>query len=447
MAATPPLRAAVDTPSTPRHGAKYDNLRPHSTRKSLRQSSSRTRRAIETPPPQVDDFTNHSSDPKKRSSLRSAAHTPPSSTPTSPRKPIRKRRAQKEVGSNKVMDGHASNDPFLDPAKNLSLQQPSLNPAASMLPTPAKTPQKKPVQQAAVKAAARVLFPARPDTVEDAMPTPRKRRNKRHVGFSLYSSMEDEGDDLENQIEIYTDSKDKVPELDTSQDNPFYEQPGQGTPAPEPTKARSSRKRKASHGVAENKEVEEAFNHEEGMVYVFRGKKIFRKFPNEDAEVDSVSGSDTEAPNTVRLTRSSIKPRLLFPTARQRQEREAPNVEDEEATTEVEEPRDHEMTDHEEVSTPIRPTAHLPSTPPATGHATRASTKKLTFDSSPLDPPEPVESMHYGSRVKKVSPFDGWARTKSGTSAAGKGKKRGAESLEHGEEVNESKRVKGDQAI
>lgn len=80
--------------------------------------------------------------------------------------------------------------------------------------------------------------------------------------------MEEEGDASENKIEIYTDSKDKVPELDTSQDNPFYEQPVQGLPVPEPTKTKGSRKRKASHGVEENKEVEEAFDREEGMVYV-----------------------------------------------------------------------------------------------------------------------------------------------------------------------------------
>lgn len=137
-----------------------------------------------------------------------------------------------------------------------------------MLPTPAKTPRKKPVQQAAVSAAARVLFPTRPDTVEDAMPTPRKRKNKRHVGFSLYSSMEDEADNSENRIEIYTDSKDKVPELDMSEDNPFHEQPVEDVPIPEPTKAKNSRKRKASHRIEDNMEIEEAFNREEGMVYV-----------------------------------------------------------------------------------------------------------------------------------------------------------------------------------
>lgn len=163
----------------------------------------------------------------------------------------------------------ASLDPLQDSNSHHSLQKPSLNLGVGMLPTPAKTPRKKPVQSSAVNAAARVLFPVRPDTVEDAMPTPRKnKKNRRHVGFSLYSSMEDEETSSDNKIQIYTDSKDKVPELDPSEDNPFLEQPSQAAPPPEPSKIRSSRKRKASQGAEVKREIEEAFNREEGMVYV-----------------------------------------------------------------------------------------------------------------------------------------------------------------------------------
>jgi hypothetical protein len=165
------------------------------------------------------------------------------------------------------MNGGTSLNLPQDSSNNPSFHPPSLN-AANMLPTPAKTPRKKPVQPAAVNAAARVLFPARPDTVEDAMPTPRKRRNRRHVGFSLYSSIEDDDDAAsENQIQIYTDSKDKVPELDTNEDNPFYEKPSQDV-SPAPSKSKSTRKRKASHTIEDNPEIQEAFNREEGMVYV-----------------------------------------------------------------------------------------------------------------------------------------------------------------------------------
>ena len=165
--------------------------------------------------------------------------------------------------------GAPSLDLFHDDDKNPTLQDPSLNLAVSMLPTPVKTPRKKSVQPVAVQVAARVLFPSRPDTVEDAMPNPRKRRNKNQVGFSLYSSMEDDGDvGSENQIEIYTDSKDKIPELDPSEDNPFYEKPVQTVRFPEPHQKKGSKKRKAEHSIDASAEIEEAFNREEGMVYV-----------------------------------------------------------------------------------------------------------------------------------------------------------------------------------
>ena len=165
--------------------------------------------------------------------------------------------------------GAPSLDQLNNPDKNFTVQEPQLNLTANMLPTPAKTPRKNPVQPAVVQAAARVLFPSRPDTVEEAMPNPRKRRNKRHVGFSLYSSMEDDGDaGSGNQIEIYTDSKDKVPELDLTEDNPFYEQQAHTVVAAEPDRMKGSKKRKVEHIIDASAEIEEAFNREEGMVYV-----------------------------------------------------------------------------------------------------------------------------------------------------------------------------------
>ena len=169
--------------------------------------------------------------------------------------------------------GASSGAPSLDLShntdKNPALQQPSLNLAVNMLPTPAKTPRKKFVQPAAVEKAARILFPSRPDTVEDAMPNSRKRRSKKHVGFSLYSSVEDDGDlGSENKIEIYTDSKDKVPELDPSEDNPFYDRHDQTVDYADPQKRKGSKKRKAEHSIDASAEIEEAFNREEGMVYV-----------------------------------------------------------------------------------------------------------------------------------------------------------------------------------
>ena len=181
-----------------------------------------------------------------------------------------------------------------------------------------------------------------------------------------------------------------------------------------------------------------------------RGKKIYRKFPNDGSEHNDTNnhGDSERDSSTIRpLTRSSVKPRLLFPTKKQVHERTVSTVDDEEAPTDVEDRQDHEMTDLEDekqVITPVKASFFSPPTPPTTGHATRAATKKATLD-SPSDPPEPVEAIRYGLHGKKVSPFDGWARTKAGKGevVGGKGKKREGEAMEKTEGVAGSKKLRG----
>ncbi len=175
-------------------------------------------------------------------------------------------------GAGSSLEGGPHIDPIHNQDKNQSISQPSFKAAANMLPTPVKTPRKKPVQAATVHAVARQLFPVipvRPDSVDDAMPTPRKRRNKRNVGFSLYSSMENEEEaNPEAKIQIYTDSKEKIPELVPTENNPFYEPSEDQAPPPEPSKGRISRKRRVAPTVGDRKEIKDAFDREEGMVYV-----------------------------------------------------------------------------------------------------------------------------------------------------------------------------------
>ena len=131
-----------------------------------------------------------------------------------------------------------------------------------MLPTPAKTPRKKQVQNKT--GVGRVLFPVRPDSVEEAMPTLRKnKRNKRHVGFSLHSDAESEGG-----IQIFTDSQDKIPELDLSEENPFIDHPLKRDPQEVSRKSRSSKKRKAESESISKDTIKETFDHDRGMVYV-----------------------------------------------------------------------------------------------------------------------------------------------------------------------------------
>ena len=147
-------------------------------------------------------------------------------------------------------------------AGNEGFQVPDTN--TNALPTPASLPRKKQVPNREVDAAARVLFPPQPDTLEEAMPTPRKnRKNRRHVGFSLY----DEGRaSSEEKVQVYTDSRDKVPETGPREDNPFLGEAQAGLQQPEPMKGRPGRKRKERH-VDPNPQIEQVFNRDEGMVY------------------------------------------------------------------------------------------------------------------------------------------------------------------------------------
>lgn len=188
---------------------------------------------------------------------------------------------------------------------------------------------------------------------------------------------------------------------------------------------------------------------------------MFRKFavdPHDD--YDSIPGNGTEldaelsSPKLRPFTRSSIKPRLLFPTAAPHQERPHAAVEEEEAITDIEElpplPNDSEMTDlapdteEEALVTPVKASFTAPTTPPTTGHATRAATRKAKLNSSP---PEPVEELGpFGRTVGRASPFDAWQRTKATATASesGKGKKRGAGVLERDDRGK--KRARGKRA-
>ncbi|KAL8824675.1 MAG: hypothetical protein Q9191_004892 [Dirinaria sp. TL-2023a] len=456
MATTPPLQLTVHTPPTPLHGAKYDSYHRYQTRRTTRRSS---QRAAQTPPaqsPEPPAQSQPSSKSRKVSATRSAAYTysPPSSTQTSPQKKLfNTTKSHKRAGPD-AMVGKAF-DLKLNEG-NGTMQQPGVDIGANMLPTPAKTPKKKQVQPSA--AVSRVLFPVRPDTVDEAMPTPRKaNRNRRHAGFTLDSSMDDETNS-EGGIKIYTDTKEKVPELDQSEDNPFIDHPVKHDPPKAPRKAKSSSGRKAKTQTADKDEIHEAFNHEEGMVYVFRGRKIYKRFPSDSSPPSHQITSnrpdlDDHEPSSPHFTRSSIKPRLLFPTAQQQRERQ---LADEEATTDIEPTNDDcEMSDSTiDETAAAQPNNKDPNTNPvettitgaspaaaaATGHhATRSATKKTEMDRSSSSLQVDNEAGLPVKRGRK-SPFDGWARRKAGSSSRNhaallqKGTKRAGESMEKGDD-------------
>ena len=97
------------------------------------------------------------------------------------------------------------------------------------------------------------------------MPTPRKgRKGQRYNGFTLESfSAEDNG----ARFQVFTDSRDKVPELDVDEDNPFIDQPTHNEGPPKRV-ARTSKRRKVNGEAKKDPQVADAIDRDDGMVYV-----------------------------------------------------------------------------------------------------------------------------------------------------------------------------------
>ncbi len=95
------------------------------------------------------------------------------------------------------------------------------------------------------------------------MPSPKKNRGrKRYTGYSL-DSFEAQEEDM--PIPIYTDSHDRVPEVDMSQENPFY---GESTATKsEPSKTRASKRRKITVPGEGEQTIEDLEQREDGMLY------------------------------------------------------------------------------------------------------------------------------------------------------------------------------------
>lgn len=224
MATTPPFdNAHPHVPPTPLHGPIYDDYEPYSPRRSSRlRAKERIDQimAVSKAP-----FTNtplHQPSPRKTltrhgSNMSSQTLSPPSS-PSSPM-----RRGLSPVHT---LFGHG------------------------MLPTPSKTPRTK-------KGVFSIDRPAGP---QDAMPSPRRSRVAKRF------TLDDEPDN--ERIQVYTDTADRIPEVDEDADNPFVIRR-----STRKTKISSFSQRlsdvtsgKTKYGM--NREIDEAVDNDEGMVYV-----------------------------------------------------------------------------------------------------------------------------------------------------------------------------------
>lgn len=196
------------------------------------------------------------------------------------------------------------------------------------------------------------------------MPTPRKAHKSMRSALDLDSFDEQMGTTTP-KIGVYVDSKERVPDREDEENNPFLTRRGKGK-----AKAAPKKERKVDE---KTRQIFEAAARDEGIVYTqyvcsnssnrnplilcSRGKTIFRQFEDvprsDDADVGRSSEDETrrkaDRNGNRRITRSAIKPKLLFKEEIERLKRENGEEDDEEAPTDIELP----------IATPSRRTRHI----------------------------------------------------------------------------------------
>lgn len=210
MTTPPPSRELPSMPQTPRWGAFEDNYEPYPATRSAVQK--RANAITATPAPATPRKTASSVKGSKLAKpvytgtafSGGSSYTPPST--------VTKKRTYKI--------SHLGDD--LDAAKDGSRSPTAFQSTSAvkngMPSTPERTPRiKKSLPKsesnsgvASLGSISRNLFSSRLD--DDAMPTPRK-----HVKYGdVFGEVEEE------EIQIFTDSKERIPEADVSLKNPFY---------------------------------------------------------------------------------------------------------------------------------------------------------------------------------------------------------------------------------
>jgi hypothetical protein len=276
MTATPPLQilSSPATPPSPLHGAKYDRSGFFPTRRSTRAATKITSRSQQTTPDpprrssRVEQATTPRS-PESKSKTRSAAGLQsPEVTPKT--RSLRRVQIMSPPSPNPTSLSSSNHPP---PGKTNSHLQPQSSTTTAildgMLPTPVKTPKKKSVNASATTTA-RALFqePQMAAQLAPVQPGPRRsRKPQRFNGFSL-ETVSGQNDVDRGQIQIFTDSRDRVPQVDHSLTNPFIERKRDRESTTPPTVVRTSKRRKVSAKTRIDPQVTDAIDKDEGMVYV-----------------------------------------------------------------------------------------------------------------------------------------------------------------------------------
>ncbi|KAG5296813.1 hypothetical protein I7I48_05745 [Histoplasma ohiense] len=432
MATTPPPRT-IRTPPAPRYGSKFNSFEPFSTRYSTRLANQKTVRG--SPNLSTPNSQHLSNDAEVVTDVKGCASEEDScSSPECVQASPTRRSDRKTKGTRPYMETNSLSDNARgeidrpsQPTSDASHSVSNINSehtllTANMLPTPAKTPRKKAVPDPS--AVARTLFKSNSQSKAIETPIPKRQRAKKLKGFSLDSfnaDLENEGND---EITIFTDSRDRIPEVHDTADNPFISRPND-----------TSHDVNISVEMQRDEKVQEALHRDDGMLYVFRGKKIFRKF-NSDSEEDDETDhgllasrpdllEETRIPDVQPLTRASIKPRLLFPKAPHRGNSRGSRFGGTEKTPDPEKTCEADTPD-KRISNPDPPhitNKHIPTTPPSKIAISTPSTPITGGRSLRSHAKEAQDGLESPSKSNngtaiRMSPFDRWTRTKSQASPA-----------------------------
>ncbi|THY12574.1 hypothetical protein D6D02_05108 [Aureobasidium pullulans] len=403
----PPPSAPLRTPPTPKHGAGYHSYDPYSVpRRSQRVLLSHKNNDKDTKAAQS-SFSSQ----KTTLSRTESSHTlsPPSSPavhlPTHQQTPARLTPARQSLFTRNRPANTNNNNTLFDVFPTHS----SFPTPVSMAATPHKTPRK--LDAAALKSTARILN-FKPTTTKAPMIARKKAKSRLTL----------DEDDVHEDVNIFTDVQDRVPAIDTTEDNPFV--------GPRCT-TRASTAPPSSMDV----DMDDAHTKKMGMFYVFRGKKIWRTYDDKNGEDAADSDASTGFNDSLKrqagaaasrpLTRTKFVPRLLFPPAA------SDNDADEEAMTDIEEEIKPIPTPAlfgatvQAKKTPSKRVGAHPATPPSSHRQLRSAAEQISvFEGPHHDLNHVLASPSATPMPKRVaSPplFAGWSRAKDADEKAPRG--------------------------
>ncbi|KAI5838665.1 hypothetical protein DFP73DRAFT_563864 [Morchella snyderi] len=260
---TPPrtrTSRADRVPPTPLHGARFDSPPPTSRK-------------------QKDKVKAGSS--ASSSTYSTATLSPPPSSPLGPDdpalplEPTRKSRKRRASVFGDAIDKpvEVESEGWKELEKMFGKdfgRAPTAVPSGVGLPTPSKTParKRKHLSIDSVAGSSRRLFGSK-----SFAPAPTVSASKEDIFgtmkiVSKKRALTGEGEDSGSSISIFTDNNARIPKYDPCPENPFVSQ--------------KDSKKKEKKNANEVDTLGEDGRREDGMVYIFRGKKMFRKFTEMD---------------------------------------------------------------------------------------------------------------------------------------------------------------------